>query len=180
MTKEEQIHISLSKPKMILGALCAVFLVGQGLWLLVNPPLTKFFGLIRNPTVITIIGLVTVIFFGLVLVVIMRRLLNNKPGITINNHGIIYNAGGTSFGLIPWTDILELKTTKITFQKFLIIIVKNPQDYIDKSSTSFVRKGMTANKKKYGSPIIIAANGLQISFKDLHTLLLKKLNEFTT
>jgi hypothetical protein len=173
----ESIEIPLSKKKLILTLMGAIGFVAIGCWFLIAPPQISnpVFG---NPTTLFITGLASVIFFGLVAVVVIRKLPDNKAGLTINEQGIIDNSSGVSAGLVPWSDIQEIRVSQVMNQKFLMFIVKNPQDYISRQSNALKRKGMEINYKSYGSPISISANSLQTNFDNLYSLLNKKLNEY--
>jgi len=177
MTKEEQIEIPLSKTKMTLTFLGSLAFVGLGLWFLINPPKSNHW-LFGNPTLIFVAGLASVIFFGLVAVTIFRKFLDKKPGLTISGQGIIDNSSGVSAGLIPWADIQEIKISQVMNQKFLMFIVRNPQDYLDKVTNPLKRNAMKMNYKTYGSPISISSNALQTNFDDLHKLLIEKMNKY--
>ncbi len=177
MTNEEQIEIPLSRTKMILTFLGSLLFVGLGLWLLINPPKSNHW-LFESPAVIFITGIASVIFFGLVAVTIFRKFLDNKPGLIISQHGITDNSSGVSAGLISWTDIQEIRKINVMTQKFLMVIVRNPEDYLDKVSNPLKRNAMKINYKKYGSPISISSNALQTNFEGLHKIFIEKMNEF--
>lgn len=177
MTNKEQIEIPLSKTKMILTFLSSLMFVGLGIWLLTNLPKSNHW-LFGNLTINFIVGIASVIFFGLVAVTIFRKFSDKKPGLTINLHGIIDNSSGVSVGLIPWTDIQAIKMSQIMNQKFLMFIVRNPEEYLDKVTNPLKRNAMKMNFKTYGSPISISSNALDINFEDLHKLLIDKMNEY--
>lgn len=63
-------------------------------------------------------------------------------------------------------------------QKFLMIIVKNPQEYIDKVTSPLKRNAMKMNYKIYGSPISISANALKTDFEKLQKLINEKMAEY--
>jgi hypothetical protein len=177
MTKEVQIEIPLSKSKMTRTFLGSLMFVGLGLWFLINPPKSNHW-LFGNPTIIFIIGLAAVIFFGLAAVTIFRKFSDKKPGLIISKKGITDNSSGVSAGLIPWTDIQEVKISQVMNQKFLMFNVRNPQDYFDKVTNPLKRNAMKMNYKTYGSPISISSNSLQTNFDDLYKLLNEKMNEY--
>lgn len=177
MTKEEQIEIPLSKTKMILTFLGSLMFVGLGIWFLTNPPKSNHW-LFGNPTIIFIAGIASVLFFGLVAVIIFRKFSDKKPGLIINKEGITDNSSGVSAGLIPWTDIQEITISQVMNQKFLMFIVRNPEFYLEKVTNPLKRNAMKMNYKTYGSPISISANALQTNFDDLHKLLEDKMTEY--
>jgi len=174
MTKIEQIEIPLSKKKMLLAFFGAIVFVGFGVLFLINPSIFAN----RNPTVVSIVGLSSVLFFGLGIVTIFRKLLDKKAGIIINKQGIMDNSSGASAGLILWSDIERIKTSKVKGQKFLMLVVKNPRDYIDRVVNPLKRKAMEMNYRIYGSPISISANTLQTNFDNLYKLLTEKMKEY--
>ena len=177
MTLDEQIEIPLSKKKMVLTLLGAIAFVGLGLWFLINPPKISnpIFG---NPTVIFIVGLASILFFGLVGITVFKKLSDTKAGLIINRQGIIDNSSGVSAGLVLWKDIEEIKVSQVMSQKFLMFIVQNPKDYLDKVSNPLKRKSMEMNYRSYGSPISISANSLQTDFEKLHKLLTENMREY--
>lgn len=177
MTNEEQIEIPLSKTKMTLAFFCSLVFVGLGIWFLVNPPKVRNLILV-NPTMIFIIGIVSILFFGLVAIMIFCKFSDKKAGLIINRQGIIDNSSGVSAGLIPWTDIQEITIVQVMHQKFLMVIVKNPQEYLYRVASPVKRSAMKMNYKSYGSPISISANALQTDFDKLHKLMNEKMNEY--
>ena len=177
MTTEEQIEIPLSKIKMTLTLMASLVFVCLGIWLLVSPPN------IRNPnsgnsTTILIIGFVSVLFFGSVAITIFRKFFDKKPGLIISRKGVTDNSSGVSVGLIPWTDIQEIKVTEVKNQKFLMFIIENPQEYLNKVTNPLKRNTMKMNYKTFGSPISISAKALQTDFDKLEKLLRDKMNEY--
>ena len=177
LTKEEQIEIPFSKTKMTLTFLGSVMFVGLGLWFLIKPPKSNHL-ILGNPTLIFITGLAAVIFFGFVAVTIFRKFLDKNPGLILSKQGITDNSSGVSVGLIPWTDIQEVKITQEVNQRFIMLIVRNPQDYLDKVKNPLKKTAMKMNYNTYGSPISISPNALQTNFEDLHKLLIKKMDEY--
>ncbi len=176
-TQNEQVEIPLSKTKMLLTFFSAIAFVGLGLWFLLNPPKTNHW-LFGNPTFIFVTGLASVLFFGLVAITIFRKFSDKKAGLIINRQGITDNSSGVSAGLIPWSDIQEIEVLQVMSQKFLLFIVRNPQDYLDKVTNPIKRNAMKMNYKTYGSPISISSNALQTNFDDLQKLLVEKMNEY--
>lgn len=152
----------------------ALLFVSMGVWFVVNPPASKH-GLFSNPVLIVILGVVTIVFFGFLGFSILRKLPDDKPGLIINDEGILDNSSPLAAGLILWDDILEIRTITISSQNMLEISVKNPEEYINRQSSFLKRKGMQGNYKMYGSPIYISANSLTVGFQELHDLIQKNL-----
>lgn len=177
MKQVEQIEIPLSKKKMVLTLLGGTIFVILGILFVTNPE--KYTSVvIRNPTIVFISGLASILFFGLVAVTVIRKLSDKKAGLIINRDGIIDNSSGVSAGLVLWSDIEEIKVSQVMNQNFLMLIVKHPQDYLAKVSNPLKRKGMEMNYRSYGSPISISANSLKTNFDELYNLLAEKLKEY--
>ncbi|HJV79049.1 MAG TPA: STM3941 family protein [Paludibacter sp.] len=171
----EQIEISLSKTKLILMLIGSIVFDAAGLWFVINPATISnpFFG---NPAVIFAIGIAAILFFGLCTVYIVRKLTDNKPGLIIDNKGLIDNSSGISSGQVLWSDIENILVVEVHRQKFILLQVENPQDYIDKQESNFKRKIMQMNFNMYGSPLSITTNALQIKFDELLNILNDHLN----
>lgn len=162
---------------MILTFLGSLVFVGLGLWLLTNPPVINLW-LFGDPRVIFMAGLASVIFFGLISVTVFRKISDKKPGLIINRQGITDNSSGVSAGQILWTDIKEIIILEEVNQKILVIIVKNPDDYLKKVSNPLKWILMKMTHGSYGSPISISSNALQTNLDDLYKLLMKKMNQY--
>ena len=177
MRETEQIEIQLSKSKLTLLFLGSIIFVGLGVWFVTHPPKENI-PIFSNPTVLFIVGLAGILFFGLVGFFIFKKLFDKSPGLIISDEGVFDNSSGVSVGFVPWTDIVEIKETKVLNQTFINLVVKNPQDYIDRQKSVFKRKSIQINYKSYGTVIGISANGLKIKFKELKALLDERFADF--
>lgn len=170
-----QIEIQLSKTKLILMLIGSIAFVAVGLWFIVSPPTISnpFFG---NPTRLLIIGVAATITFGFMGFYIARKIPDNKPGLIINNVGLIDNSSGLSVGQILWSDIESVSILEINKQKLILINVKNPKDYIDKQKSGLKKRLMQMNFNGYGTPLSITSNSLKIEFDELFNILNDRLN----
>ena len=171
-----KIEIPLSKRKVIIA------LIGSGLFVIVGclgamKPEVFVSPIFRNPEVIRIIGIVGIIFFGLCLVFITRKLFDKKPGLIIDEYGITDNTNATSIGLIEWNDIIRVEKKQVMSTKFLILHTNNPEKYIQRAKNFISKRAVEMNSKTYGSPISITSNSLKINFEDLETLITREISE---
>jgi hypothetical protein len=176
MQKEEQIEIPLSKTKLILMVTGSIVFVLLGIWFVSKPKEISSQSFLYSTESIFIAGLAGILFFGICAVFIFRKTADNKPGLIINEKGIIDNSGATSIGLILWQDMLEVRRENVARQDFIVIVVANPEEYINRQSSFIPKKAMEMNYRVYGSPINISANGLKYNFNDLYEIILKKFN----
>jgi hypothetical protein len=178
---DDQIEIPLSKRKMTLLLIGALAFVAIGLLFMISPPEvnhTNRRAALFNPVFLLFIGSASVLFFGFCAVFFSIKLFDKKQGLIINQKGIIDNSSGLSVGLVLWSDIQKIEIITVNNQKFIMFILKKPQDYLNKITNQLKRKGMEINLKLYGAPISISANFLQTNAKDLYELLIEKWEEF--
>lgn len=170
MTSKGQIEIPFSRNKLITIMYGSIVFACVGIWFLINPPTIQK-GLFSNPVLIQVVGIISMFFFGLCAFVFAQKLQSKTPGLIIDETGITDNASGISAGHIPWKDILAIKVSKIMKQKFILILVSNPDEYINRQKNILKRKTAAIYYKNYGSPISITSNGLQCSFDKLENIL---------
>lgn len=173
----EEIKIPLSKKKLYLMLVGSVIFVAIGILLISNPPKIKnpIFG---NPTFIIVFSVIDILFFGLILILILKKIPENKPGFIINCEGIIDNSSGISSGLLLWKDIEEISTLNVVNQRFLMFRIKNPEEYINRQKGIIKKKGMEINYRSYGSPICISSNTLKINFDEFSVLVNQKFKKY--
>lgn len=177
MNDSNQIEIQLSKSKLTLMALGCLAFVIVGICFIVDPTKYESF-IMRSPTFIFIAGLLSILFFGFTGLFFLKKLQDRLPGLVISEEGIMDNSSGVSAGFIPWCDIITIKETKIVNQKYINIVVKNPQMYINRQKNALKRKAMQVNYKTWGTAIGITVNGLKINYDDLKLLIEKKFSDF--
>lgn len=177
MEIDNQLDIPFSKTKIIVSFLSSLVFIGLGLWFLILPPKNDH-ALLGNPIFIYALGSSAILFFGYIALLLLRKLADKKPGLSLNKLGIVDHSSAVAMGTILWEDIEMIKIAQTFNQKFLICIVKNPEVYLNKTSKSLWRKTLKMNHKTYGSPITISSNALQIKFNDLFELLILKKKEY--
>lgn len=168
-----RIEIPLSKKKLFLILIGAIVFVALGLWFVMAPE-TFSKGPLRSVTVVYIVGVAAIVFFGMAALFVLRKLPDRKPGLVIDESGITDNSSAIAAGHIPWTDIQSLSVFTVQKQSFILFNVHNPQDYIDRQKGMLKKKMMQMNFKMYGSPLALNANGLKIGFDELYKLIMER------
>lgn len=171
-----EIKIGLSKKKNFLAFLGSIVFILLGIQFILSPEQYVSF-IHRNVELIKIIGFASVSFFGICLVYILFKILDKKPGLIINENGIIDNSNASSVGLISWSKIIGIRTQQVMSTKFLLIDVSNPIEFIEKSP-SLKASLMKANFRMYGTPLSITSNSLNYNFDDLEKLLHEEWNKY--
>ncbi len=173
----EKIEIPLSKNKLFLAITGSILFVGLGVWLFLNADnFSQSSGLFRNPIVIRVIAIVSILFFSAIGIFSFKKMFDKKAGLIIDVHGITDNSSGTSVGLVEWKDITNIATQQVMSTKFLLIEVKDTEKYIAKAKSGMKAKIMRVNMKTYGTPLSTSSNTLKYNFKKLEELVLTEFN----
>jgi hypothetical protein len=173
---KEAIEIPISKTKLTLLALGAMAFVIAGSFFALDP--RNFVSpIFKNEQIIRIAGFASVIFFGTCLVWILRKFLDDRVGLRIDESGITDNSSGVSVGLIDWNDITGVGTYQVYTTKFIVLQTDQAKKYIERASNGLTKKAMQANNKMSGSPLTINSNSLKIRHQELEELIFGKWNE---
>lgn len=168
--ESEEITIDLSKDKIILQILgCAVF-VALGAWFILDPPKGNH-PIFNNPTLLLVTGWAGIVFFGGIGCFLLYKITDKAPGLTISASGVTDNSSGVAAGFVPWADIIEVSEATVANQRFVNLLVRNPQEYIDRQTNGFKRKLLRINYSSYGSVISISANSLSGTHEEIKRLL---------
>jgi hypothetical protein len=162
------IEFTLSKKKIAFLFLGSVAFVAVGILFFLKPETFKVTPFRNNTLSVMITGLLGIFFFGMCAVSIFKKLFDNKPGLIIDSIGLTDNSSGIAAGFIPWTDVSNIIVEQIKGQKIILIVVNNPQHYIDKCSNFVTKKAADINYKIFNTPISISANALSCNFETLH------------
>ncbi|MDA0774479.1 MAG: hypothetical protein O3A16_06700 [Bacteroidetes bacterium] len=172
---EEKI-IEISKIKIVgLIGLSLIFVL-LGIWITYYAPIVEI-EMLNNNIFRKSIGFLSIIFFGVMGILIAKKLFENKYGIKINDEGIYDNSTSINSGLIKWENIESIEKSKVVNQNFIRVIVNNPNEFIERQTNFLIRKNVETNIKKFGSPIQISANGLKIGFNELYELITEEFNK---
>lgn len=170
------IEIRSSKTKLILLILFSLSFIFFGLLLIINPD--KFVSAIfRNVIFIQIAGLAALLFSAFCLILLIKSFLTKKFNLIINEKGIIDNSSYLSVGMITWDDVTSIKTINVMSTKFLLIHVKNPNNYVN-SQSGIKRSILKRNIKSYGTPISISSNTLNYNFQKLENTILQYYSKY--
>ena len=162
--------IELSRGKLVFLIIgCAVF-VFAGVWMLqLDEAEILALRRLSNPTVFRAIGGLVLLLAIVVMVFGLRKLFDKSPGLVLSAEGITDNSSAVAAGLIPWEDIAGFDIFEIHRQKMLVILVNDPEKYIQRGNP-VQRTLHRANTSMVGSPISISSTTLKIGFDELCAL----------
>lgn len=169
--------IKLSNKKFLLSITGSSIFIVLGILFIIVPELFITF-LVKNTLFIIFFGVLSVLFFGFILItLIQKRLFDKKIGIEVNAEGITDNSSFVSIGLIKWEDIVSIEKSNVMSTHFLLINVKNPENYIKKAK-GIKSKLLRGNYKSYGTPISISSNFINCNFAQLEDILLSSFEKY--
>ncbi|MTG99170.1 MULTISPECIES: STM3941 family protein [Myroides] len=177
MKENKEVVIPLSKQKIVLLILIGAVFVGLGIWFVAFPPPGNHM-LLSNPYLLGIVGAMSIVFGSLVMFFLIKKMLDTKPGMVINREGVFDNATAVSAGLIPWEDIVGIEEVRVFSETFILIMVRNPEQYIEKVANVWKRRMVASNCKHHGTPISISTNALKITRSKLLALLLEEFDRY--
>ena len=179
---QERIEIKLSKAKGILTLLGSVAFVLTSIWLIdyADNHETVDIGFLKlDPAIVIVIGYVGLIFFGLAGLYILYKLFDKKPGLIIDNEGIYDNSSAAAGHLIKWERITGLRVEQVMSTKFILIDIKNPEEFMD-GVNGLKKKLMWSTYKMYGTPTSISSSTLSCDFDELFQIINGRLSTRTS
>ena len=170
-----KIEIPICKKTLLLSIVDYIILIVIGFSLLATLAGQQ---LIFFPALIKGIGGALILYLGARGIYRTSKELSYKTiALTIDEHGIFDNSYRSELGLIPWSDIKEIKTEYISAGKSLLIFPENPEKYLNEAEGS-KRKLMKKNIRMSGTPLVISSETLKRSFKSLEKFIDDKFNEY--
>lgn len=90
-----------------------------------------------------------------------KRLFGGEPLLLIDETGFVDNSNYAAAGRIDWEDVKEYQVVKSNFQKFLIVLIREPNTYLDKYSG--LQKFLTRSHiTRFKTPVVIPLNVLPV------------------
>lgn len=169
-TGTTEIHIPQSRKRIALLMLAALAFVALGLWLVMtdDSAIRARAGL-NSPLLVHGAGWASIAFFGTGLLVAVKKLVANEPGVTLGQNGLRIGVTAIDFGLVPWTEISGFSRYTISGQHFLVIELHEPLRYAN-TGNALRRRINHANLKMCGSPVSIPVHTLQVSMDELEDM----------
>lgn len=139
--------------------------------------------LIKSPgriicAIVILISFVMAIFgiIGLV------RIIKEKYiGFFISSDGLNDISTGHNYGVIMWRDVTKIRIMSDVEHpkyKYIVLKVKNPQEYIDRETLDAKKRSMMLKLHYYGSPICFSNRGIQCTFEELESTVYEYYNNF--
>jgi hypothetical protein len=126
----QEVVVAFSKLKIILLALPEFAFVVFGAYCVVEP-----YGSAHFPSwFVRLFGVVSVAYFGSLLLFGIARFFDRMPGLIINRQGFIDRTNYLRMGRINWTDVRGLRTTRTGLLKLVVVELGNPQQVVERGN----------------------------------------------
>lgn len=126
--------------------------------------------------VIGIFSLLTTFFCCMAYFRLTRERFN---AIYISEEGINDISTGNRIGTILWKDVDSIKIMddiSSLKRKYVVLKVKNPNEYIDREPTRSKKRSLELRLQYYGSPICISNRALDCTFEELKEAVFNRYN----
>lgn len=168
----KDVKIKLSKKKMYKSIVVLIIFLLICL-LFVFYPDTFTSVIFRSKYLIFLIGISGIIFSILYLYPIINKLYKLNIGLEINENGIINNTEYLNLGLIKWSDINNVRVKEFGKGRYLLLDLKNEEDYLNKLNSIVFKFYAKFNKVQYGTIVHIAHSTLECTFEELEQLIIE-------
>ena len=122
--------------------------------------------LVYDPMIIRVIGAIGILFFTLILVLLVKKALDKKPGLILDQQGFIDYSSALSGERVSWRDVTNIGEYKIQGQRFIVIYLTDPDGFLNGFS-GLQKMTMKTNEKMTGSPLNIGTTTLKMPFDEL-------------
>lgn len=99
--------------------------------------------------------------------------------IYISEEGVNDISTGNRFGTILWKEVENIKVMDDISnlkRKYIVLKVKNPNEYIDREPARSKKRSMELRLQYYGSPICISNRALDCTFEELKQAVFERYN----
>ena len=157
-----ELRIYTSKKKSFLLLIGSLLFVIAGIYAMANADDVSGFRH-RDPHYGRILGMVTVLFFGLGIYGSIKQLLKNQLALLISERGLNINPNAAYSEYIDWKNIQGFSMINTAEDKLIIIEIDNPQYWLDKEKNKILKTLLKSNLKNYGSPLNFPANSINLT-----------------
>ena len=111
-------------------------------------------------------------FFSLWAIYSLRK--DGYVGMIISDEEITDLSTGYRIDTVLWNDVTKIKVMddlENLNYKYVVLVVKNPNQYIMQEPTAIKKRSLMLKLHQYGSPICFSIRALDCSFKELYVVI---------
>ncbi len=167
--------IPLNRTKIILLTLATFPFVIAASWMLMYPDQNSRY----DSVFIQFISVSGLLFFGIGGIYLFSKIFDSKPGLILDERGILDNSSASGEVRILWEDIVKFRMQSVKKTEFLLVYVRNPEAYIDRAN-NFKRFWMKWNHRVYKTPLSISSTVLQCNMSELSEIIKRERKKYAT
>lgn len=168
----ERVEILINRKRVLFFLVSSLFFVGFGWFLILKPDQGQM--LYGTPQVSILVGIVSVLFFGLQAVRLTRQWFCGRVGVVLDDHGIRDTSHVASVGLIEWGDVTAVQLQVAPDSKKLLIYTTDADKYMSRVK-GMDRKYLQNSQKKFGTPVFLNTRFLKYDMVALRDLIYTEL-----
>lgn len=120
----------------------------------------------RNALIIKLVGILGILT-SVIFLIGHITLFRSSYGFKILKEGIINKSNLTNCGIIYFKDIVRIQTKNLKKNNFILIFVKNEQEYLKRVKNPFLKINLIMYKRSYNTPFIIETKNLNCTIQQL-------------
>lgn len=163
--ENEKIIISQKKSTLLLYIICTAFACIVMIFLVFNVELGSGSGrtelLLSTPFGVAaakVLFAVCAVLCAYSAIIFIRRLINYKPLIILDENGFTDNSGADPIGFVPWNDVKRIYMVTMKHNKLIQVELAYPEEYLNRMG-GLTRKAAELNMKLGYQPISFSLNG---------------------
>lgn len=162
--ENEKIIVSQKKSNLLLYIICSAFACAVMIFMIFNVKvgdggrmkwlLSTTFGVVVAKVFLTVCA----VLCAYSAVIFIKRLINYKPLIILDESGFTDNSGADPIGFVPWSDVKRIYMVTMRHNKLIQVELAYPEEYL-KRMGGLTRKAAELNMKLGYQPISFSLNG---------------------
>jgi hypothetical protein len=117
-----------------------------------------------------LLSIVFIILFFFAVVSIIKLTKDDFIGMVISKEGMNDISTGHTYGMIQWKDVTAIKVLddlEFSKRQYIVLVLDNPQVYIDRELNQTKKRSLILKFHFYGSPVCFSNRALNCTFEDL-------------
>lgn len=166
-----KIEVYASKGKTWLLLLVAIGFVAAGIWMF-RLALTG-----EESWVIGGIGVISILFFGICLLFMLKSLFELLPVLEIDDGGVLDRSSYVAGGRILWTEVEDISIFNVANQPTIGIRLRNPQAFLERQN-GIKRWLISVNRKLTGAPVNISRPGMTMPLTKIYEAMMIRWDKY--
>lgn len=154
----ENIDIRFNKSRLIAGIILSILSLLVCFYLIYR---VDIFAKYANPIVIQLIAGVSILFFTSGVVISLKKVLDNKLGLLIDEVGINVFTNSLGVRKVKWDEIRSFEINSYLNKSYLLIYFYDEEAFMN-TSPKYKRAYLRSNLLTYGTPLVVDLHILKV------------------